>query len=119
VKCFGSRRSYGSGPTSWPPKQPDKLVGQLEGPLRKLEDRRDTALADAADMDHYVSEAQARTGIGFADQERLDQLRARHQEIVDELNTETEPVAPIPPPSGPADQADALDVSDPASLGLD
>jgi hypothetical protein len=100
-------------------KQPDKLVGQLEGPLRKLEDRRDTALADAADMDHYVSEAQARTGIGFADQERLDQLRTRHQEIVDELNTDTEPVAPIPPASGPADPADGLDRPDPAALGLD
>jgi hypothetical protein len=61
----------------------------------------------ATDLDHYVSEAQARTGIGFADQERLDQLRARHQEIVDELNTETEPAAPAPPAPGPADHADA------------
>jgi hypothetical protein len=97
-------------------KQPDKFVGQLEGPLRKLEDRRDTALADATDMDQYVGEAQARTGIGFADQERLDQLRARHQEIVDELNTETKPLPSAP---GPPDQADALAVPDPAVLGLD
>ena len=70
-------------------------------------------------MDQYVSEAQARTGVGLADQERLDQLRARHQEIVDELNTETEPVAPAPPAPGPADHTDALDLSDPAALGLD
>jgi len=99
-------------------KQPDKLVGQLEGPLRKLEDRRDTALADATDLDQYVSDAQARTGIGFADQERLDQLRVRHQEIVDELNSDSEPVMPAPPVPGPTDHADALDLSDPAGLGF-
>ena len=69
-------------------------------------------------MDQYVSEAQARTGIGFADQERLDQLRARHQEIVDELNTEAEPVAPIPPASGPADQTDAPEPAPPAPPDL-
>jgi hypothetical protein len=97
-------------------KQLDKLIGQLECPLRKLEDRRDTALADAAAMDHYVSEAQARIGIGFADQERLDQLRARHQEIVDELNTETEPT---PSPPDPTDEHEVVDSLSVEPLGLD
>jgi hypothetical protein len=95
-------------------KQPDKLVGQLEGPLRRLEDRRDTALADATDMDQHVSDAQARIGLGFADQERLDQLRARHQEIVDELNTEAEPTPALLPPDEPA----AIDGPDVEPLGL-
>lgn len=101
-------------------KQPDKLVGQLEGPLRKLEDRRDNALADANDMDQYVTEAEAQTGVHFADQERLDQLRTRHQEIVDELNIEAEdsqPPAPEPPTQA-GGEAD-LDVSDEPSMELD
>jgi hypothetical protein len=67
-------------------------------------------------MDQYVSEAQARTGLGFADQERLDQLRTRHQEIEDELNTAAEPSPAAP---APADEPAAIDVSDVEPLGLD
>jgi hypothetical protein len=100
-------------------KQPDKLVSQLEDPLRMLDKRRDNALADANDMDRYVTEAEARTGVVFADQERLDQLRARHQEIVDELNTEAENTqSPVPEPSAPDDGRD-VGLSDDPSLDLD
>lgn len=71
-------------------KRPDTLVTQLEGRLRRLETERDRAIADAEEHNRRAAEADIRTGQPFSDQQRLDQLRRRYQQIVDELSTQTD-----------------------------
>jgi hypothetical protein len=87
-------------------KKPDALIGQLEGPIRKLDDKLAAAQRMATQFATQATEAETRCGQPFPDQGRLDHLRRRYQQILDELNTEADPARPAPlhggrPPAPP------------------
>ena len=88
-------------PSDLAAKKPDAVITQLEGPIRKLEDHRVRALAQAEGEDRDAHEAESRLGQPFPDQARLEQLRRRYQQITDELNSEAESAETSAPP-GPA-----------------
>jgi Helicase conserved C-terminal domain len=65
-------------------KRPDGVITSLEGGIRRLDDKRAEAERRAVEAERRAATADNRLGTGFPDQTRLDRLRRRYQEILDE-----------------------------------
>lgn len=76
---------------------PVGLVQRLEHRLRGLEDGRDDALHEGRRLRRDADAAQARLGLPFEHQARLDYLRSRQAEIERTLSADAEgpPLAPV------------------------
>jgi hypothetical protein len=98
-------------------KRPDVIVTSLEGHIRKLDDKRAEAQRQAADAEKRAASAQARRGTPFPEQGRLDRLRHRYQEILDELKPDEDPPPESPPLESPHPPGPTTPGPDPPGLG--
>ncbi|MGH9213046.1 MAG: helicase-related protein [Acidimicrobiales bacterium] len=94
------------------------VIARLERPLRHLDDDLCQTLNDAARYEEEAAAFEARLGQPFPHKERLEKLRVRHQDILDQLAAQAEEAAraaeeakrPRPPdPTGPTDPTTRLD----------
>ena len=79
--------------------RPDRVITSLEGRIRRLDDDLAATQQRAAEAEQRAASAEERVGAPFPEQSRLDNLRRRHQQILDELAPDPEP-SDVPTPNG-------------------